>query len=175
MEEKVILVDAGNNPIGTMEKLEAHRRGLLHRAFSIFIFNSEGKMLVHQRADSKYHCAGLWTNACCSHPRPGEKTAEGLQRKLDQEMGFGTALTKALDFTYRSELQNGLIEYEFDEVYIGNYDGPVNANPEEVQAWKYSSMREIKRSLEQNPEIFTPWFRLLFDPISKHYSRLRRA
>ena len=175
MEERVILVDARNRQIGTMEKLEAHKKGLLHRAFSIFIFNSNGEMLIHQRAKTKYHCGGLWTNACCSHPRPDEKIAEGLRRKLKQEMGFNTELQKAFDFTYRSELKNGLVEYEFDEVFIGIYNGDIHPNPEEVEAWKFLEMRDIKRDLELNPNRYTPWFRLLFDPISKYYSRLRRA
>jgi isopentenyl-diphosphate delta-isomerase len=175
MEERVILVDAMNNGIGTMEKMEVHRKGLLHRAFSIFIFDSEGKMLIHRRAAEKYHCAGLWTNACCSHPRPNEILQDELKRRLLHEMGFYTELSKAFDFTYRSDLGNGMIEYEYDEVFMGNYSGEVNPNPREVGAWRFEAVETIRSEILLNPESFTPWFRMLFDPITKHHSRLQRA
>ena len=173
--EEVILVDAKNREIGTMEKLEAHEKGVLHRAFSIFIFNDLGEMLIQRRALEKYHCPGMWSNACCSHPRKDEAQVEALTRKMVQEMGFTVPVEKAFDFTYRAELDNGLIEYEFDEVYVGNYEGHVNPNPEEVCEYRYESIENIRRQIQQNPSNFTPWFRLLFEPIVKHYSLLRRA
>jgi len=175
MEERVILVDAKNRKLGTMEKLQAHREGILHRAFSIFIFNKKGEMLVHKRAQGKYHCGGLWTNACCSHPRPDETMEEGLSRKLKQEMGFDTELAKAFDFTYRAELENGLIEYEFDEVFIGHYDATIQPNPQEVEEWKYADMDILRKEIRKNPELFTPWFRMLFDPVIRFYARSKRA
>ena len=130
--DEVILVDASDVPQGRMEKMEAHRRALLHRAFSVFIFNSRGEMLLQRRALGKYHSAGLWTNACCSHPRPGEETLDAAVRRLREEMGFTTPLKKAFDFTYRHEFGNGLTEFEFDHVYIGWYDEAVHPNQEEV-------------------------------------------
>jgi isopentenyl-diphosphate delta-isomerase len=175
MEERVILVDTSNRELGTMEKMEAHQKGLLHRAFSIFIFNSKGDMLLHQRAQHKYHCGGLWTNAVCSHPRPGEPIEDALTRKMKQEMGFTAEVHKAFDLKYKAELGNGLTEHEYDEVFFGIHDGPFAPNPDEVQAYKFASISEIKSQLASKPELFTPWFRLIFDRISLYHSDLRRA
>jgi isopentenyl-diphosphate delta-isomerase len=175
MVEHVILVDSQNKKLGTMEKMEAHEKGLLHRAFSIFIFNSAGEMLLHQRAEGKYHCGGMWTNAVCSHPRPDENQSQALQRKMQQEMGFYTEVEKAFDFTYRAKLENGLIEHEYDEVFYGVYEGELSPNPEEVRTYRYASIREIRVEMQRNPEVFTPWFRLLFERMCKHYSSLKRA
>lgn len=172
MDEHVILVDSNNRELGTMEKMEVHEKGLLHRAFSIFIFNSVGEMLVHRRAEEKYHCGGMWTNAVCSHPRPGESQSQALRRKMQQEMGFSTEVKKAFDFTYKAELSNGLIEHEYDEVFYGIYDGELAPNPMEVQDFRYVSISELSKSLRDNPEQFTPWFLNLFEPISKYYSSL---
>lgn len=158
-----------------MEKMEAHRKGLLHRAFSIFIFNSAGEMLLHKRADGKYHCGGMWTNAVCSHPRPDENQAQALERKMRQEMGFSTEVSKAFDLTYRANLDNGLIEHEYDEVFYGIYEGELSPNPEEVEAYRYSSIQEIREEIRLNPDLFTPWFKLLFERMSKYYSSLKRA
>lgn len=119
----VILVDEQDRPTGRMEKIEAHRKALLHRAFSIFIFNEKGQMLLHKRAAGKYHSGGLWTNACCSHPQPGEETLAAAENRLVEEMGIRVPLTKAFDFSYRAEFDNGLTEYEFDHVFTGTYDG----------------------------------------------------
>ena len=160
--EEVILVNENDTPLGTMEKMEAHRRALLHRAFSIFIFNSKGEMLLQQRAPEKYHSAGLWTNACCSHPRPGEDTCEAAKRRLCEELGFIAPLEKLFDFTYRSEFDNGLTEFEFDHVYTGKYDGAVLPDPMEVSDYGYRSLDEIRVCLEQEPERFTTWFHLAF-------------
>ncbi len=159
---EVILVDANDVEVGAMEKMEAHKKGVLHRAFSIFIFNGQGEMLIHQRATQKYHNGGLWTNACCSHPMPGEKTIEAASRRLKEEMGFVTKLTKAFSFTYKSGFDNGLTENEFDHVFIGNYSGIVNPDPEEVQAYTFKGMKEISEQLASMPNDFTIWFRIAF-------------
>lgn len=161
--EQVILVDEQDNIVGTMEKMEAHEKGLLHRAFSILIFNSKREMLLQQRANEKYHSAGLWTNACCSHPRPGESIEDAGKRKLLQEMGFECELTYSHKFKYRVALENELTEYEWDYVLIGNYDDEPNINPEEAQAWKYESLETIKSDIESNPENYTCWFKLILN------------
>lgn len=162
MNQHVILVNDQDEAIGTMEKMEVHQKGLLHRAFSIFIFNSKGEMLLQQRAQDKYHSAGLWTNTCCSHPQPGENIIESAQKRLEEEMGFTTPLTKVFDFTYQASFDNGLIEHEFDHVFSGAYDGEVKYNPVEVMNFSYRSLDEIRRSLHAEPEIYTAWFRLAF-------------
>lgn len=161
----VILVDEQDNAIGEMEKLLAHERGALHRAFSVFIFNSRGEMLLQRRALSKYHSAGLWTNACCSHPSPGEETLQAAERRLQEEMGFTTGLKKAFDFVYNVRFQNGLTEHEFDHVYTGIYDGPININKEEVEEYSFHNIENIQSSLAQNPEKFTEWFRIAFKKV----------
>ena len=160
--EEVILVDVNDHPLGTMEKIEAHRKALLHRAFSVFIFNTKGEMLLQQRAPEKYHSAGLWTNACCSHPRPGEDTREAALRRLGEELGFTTKLEKLFDFTYRSEFDNGLTEYEFDHVFTGLYDAAVFPDPSEVSDYCYLSVDEIRQRLVLDPPAFTSWFHLAF-------------
>jgi isopentenyl-diphosphate delta-isomerase len=163
---EVILVDEFDNPVGTMEKMEAHRLGRLHRAFSVFIFNSRGEMLLQRRAFSKYHSGGLWTNACCSHPFPGEDPADAAQRRLMEEMGFSVPLEKAFDFIYRADFDNGLVEHEFDHVFVGRYDGPIAINPEEVADYSFHSAEVISKSLEESPEQYTPWFRIAFPRIA---------
>src|ERR1700754_609781 len=135
--EEVILVDEHDTPLGTLEKIEAHQKALLHRALSVFIFNRKGEMLLQQRARGKYHSAGLWTNACCSHPRPGEDTREAAFRRLREELGFTTFLEKMFHFTYKAELDNGLTEYEFDHVFVGVYDQDIHPDPEEVSDYRY--------------------------------------
>jgi isopentenyl-diphosphate Delta-isomerase len=161
-KEEVILVDEADQPLGTMEKMEAHRKALLHRAFSVFIFNSKGEMLLQQRAPHKYHSAGLWTNACCSHPRPGEDIRDAAIRRLQEELGFTTALEKSFHFTYRSELENGLTEFEFDHVFTGVYDEAIHPNREEVSDYCYQSLDEIQAGLACRPEKYTSWFLLAF-------------
>jgi isopentenyl-diphosphate Delta-isomerase len=160
--EEVILVDGSDQPVGVMEKIEAHRRALLHRAFSIFIFNSKGEMLLQQRAQEKYHSAGLWTNACCSHPRPGEDTREAAVRRLREELGFTTDLKKLLEFTYRSVYDNGLTEYEFDHVFTGLYDREIKPDRSEVSDYRYLPLPAIEAELLRAPETFTSWFHLAF-------------
>ncbi|MCA6482342.1 MAG: isopentenyl-diphosphate Delta-isomerase [Chitinophagaceae bacterium] len=160
--EQLILVNELDEMVGTMEKMEAHQKALLHRAFSIFIFNSEGEMLLQQRAVEKYHCGGLWTNTCCSHPRPEEDTAAAALRRLQEEMGFATSLKKVFDFVYKAPFANGLTEYEFDHVFFGRYDGNVEPNPREVAAVRYLKVETIQSMMEEEPNLFTPWFHIAF-------------
>lgn len=162
MEQQVILVTENDEVKGTAGKMEVHRKGLLHRAFSVFIFNKRGEMLLQQRAMNKYHSGGLWTNACCSHPKPGEETKTGAVRRLKEELGFEAELEKVFDFIYKAEFDNGLVEYEFDHVYTGRYDGEIDFTRDEVMEVCYQTMDEIGQSLHQHPNRFTAWFRLAF-------------
>lgn len=146
-----------------MEKLEAHRLGKLHRAFSVLLFNPKGEMLLQKRSASKYHSGGLWTNACCSHPQPGEPMKAALQRKLKQEMGIDLLPDFAFKFHYRAELDNGLIENEVDHVYSGVFDGKPLSNPEEVESWKFENLETIRQRMLSNPEDYTAWFKLIIN------------
>jgi isopentenyl-diphosphate Delta-isomerase len=159
--EHVILVDENDQEIGTMEKMEAHRKGVLHRAFSVLLFNSKGELLVQQRAGTKYHSAGLWTNTCCSHPRPGETNEDAATRRLREEMGINLQPAWAYSFIYKINLEGGLYEHELDHVLLGQFDGKPQINKEEVAAWKFASLTELKTQADENPEIFTHWFRLI--------------
>jgi isopentenyl-diphosphate delta-isomerase len=165
--EEVILVNEEDKEIGTMEKMRAHEKAMLHRALSIFIFNSKGEMLLQQRAKRKYHSGGLWTNACCSHPRPGENVEAAAIRRLHEELGFATSLTKVFDFIYKTSFDNGLTEHEFDHVFAGKYDGPVHPDINEIQDYCFKSMEEIERSLQTHPQKYTAWFSLAFPRIRK--------
>jgi isopentenyl-diphosphate delta-isomerase len=160
--EQLILVNELDEMVGTMEKMEAHQKAMLHRAFSIFIFNSQGEMLLQQRAEEKYHCGGLWTNTCCSHPRPEEDTAAAAKRRLQEELGFTTPIKKAFDFVYKAPFSNGLTEYEFDHVFFGEYEGDLRPNPKEVAAVRYLSVNTIQSMMEEKPAQFTPWFHIAF-------------
>jgi isopentenyl-diphosphate Delta-isomerase len=160
--EKLILVDMNDNPVGEAGKIETHQQGLLHRAFSVFIFNDKGEMLLQQRALSKYHSGGLWTNACCSHPSPGEVTADAVQRRLMEELGITTAVEKVFDFLYKAEFDNGLTEHEFDHVFVGSYDGKIDFNKTEVMDICYKSPAEISESLQTHPHKYSAWFRIAF-------------
>jgi isopentenyl-diphosphate delta-isomerase len=162
MLQEVILVNEQDEPIGVMEKIAAHEQALLHRAFSVFIFNQEGKMLLQQRAHAKYHSPGLWTNACCSHPNPGELTADAAVRRLQEELGFTTDLQKAFHFTYKAPFDNGLTEFEFDHVFIGTYDGNIEANSEEVADYKFVDLNDLEIDLQHNPSYYTAWFLIAF-------------
>ncbi len=165
MEERIILVDEEDNEIGSAEKMGAHQKGLLHRAFSILIFDKEGRMLLQKRASDKYHCGGLWTNACCSHPRKGEDLKDAIHRRLVEEMGFDTDLKEEFTIAYKAEFENGLTEHEIDHVFIGEYDGEPKSNPEEVEDYKWVTIDELKKDIEKNPKKYTPWFRLIVDKI----------
>ena len=162
MPEEVILVNEQDEQTGTIEKMEAHRKALLHRAFSVFIFNGKGEMLLQQRAMGKYHSPGLWTNTCCSHPRPGEQVEVAASRRLKEEMGIDTLLEKIFDFIYRTEFENGLTEYEFDHVYTGIYSGELTPNKQEVKDYCFRSMDDIEQDLLRRPEKYSAWFRIAF-------------
>jgi len=169
--QEVILVNEQDEVTGAMEKMEAHRKGLLHRAFSVFIFNNKGELLLQQRALNKYHSGGLWTNSCCSHPCPGEGVHEAAQRRLQQEMGFSTEIKKIFDFVYLANFENGLTEYEFDHVFAGEYEGGVHFNPHEVMDYCYKSLEELRNSLQEQPHKFTAWFHLAFPKIEEWWNK----
>jgi isopentenyl-diphosphate delta-isomerase len=171
MREEVILVNELDEQVGIMEKMEAHQKGLLHRAFSIFIFNKKGEMLLQQRAATKYHSAKKWSNACCSHPRPGEDLPDAAKRRLKEELGFETDLKKIFEFTYNVALENGLTENEVDHVFTGEYDGQINLNAEEVQDYCFKSLPEIKQSFQLKPGIYTKWFLLAFPRIENWWQQ----
>lgn len=167
----VILVDTDDNEIGQMEKMEAHKKGLLHRAFSVLIFNDKGEMLIQRRALSKYHSGGLWTNACCSHPKPAESATAGAKRRLVEEMGIEADPEFMFKFIYKAELDNSLTEHEYDHVFTANYnEGPI-ANPEEVEDWKYIKLEDLKKDIEDHPEIYTVWFKIIMQKADKLLSQ----
>ncbi len=170
MVEKVILVNEHDEELGLMEKMEAHEKGLLHRAFSVFVLNDEREIMMQQRAYHKYHSGGLWTNTCCSHPRKGEAVEEAAHRRMVEEMGFDCKMTKVLDFIYYAELDKGLTEHEFDHVFVGECDTIPNINPDEVASWKWMSVADISLDLEENPEHYTEWFKIIFDRFVKAVS-----
>ena len=155
--ERVILVDADDRAIGTAEKLDAHRRALLHRALSVFLFDRAGRVLLQRRAAGKYHSPGLWSNACCSHPRPGEETAAAARRRLREELGVDCALAHALTFTYRAEVEGGLVEHEVDHVFVGRFDGEPRPDPAEVGAVEWAGPEDLRAALAAEPERFTKW------------------
>ena len=163
MEEFVVLVDDSDQELGVMEKHQAHVAGVLHRAFSVFVFNSTGELLLQQRAADKYHSPLLWTNTCCSHPRKNETYLEAAHRRLQEEMGFDCELEEKFHFIYKAQLGERLFEHELDHVFVGYYDGPISINPEEVEGTKWISMEELEMDMKNNPENYTIWFRIIFD------------
>jgi isopentenyl-diphosphate Delta-isomerase len=171
-EDKVILVDEKDREIGTQEKLKTHQQAKLHRAFSIFIINKEGKMLLQKRAKSKYHSGGLWTNACCSHPRPGEQLEEAVHRRLKEEVGFDCELREFSHFIYKAALDRGLTEHEFDHLFVGKYDGKVNFNPDEVSEVAWKSIDDIKKEIQKCPKDFTEWFKIAFEKYSDFFKQV---
>lgn len=160
--EQVVLVNERDEELGLMEKMEAHEKALLHRAFSVFVFNQKGELLLQQRALDKYHSGGLWTNTCCSHPRPTELVADAASRRLKEEMGFETPLEKVFDFIYQASFDNGLTEHEFDHVFVGYYEGDIHVNPDEVNDYTFRSMESIQESLLKHDGLFTAWFEIIF-------------
>ena len=164
-KQKVVLVDKDDNTLGTMEKMAAHENGSLHRAFSIFVFNSNKELMIHQRALSKYHSPGLWTNTCCSHPRINEDVEENAHQRLMEEMGFDCPLQKAFTFLYKADVGQGLIEHEYDHVFIGTSDIQPKINPEEVEAWKYVNMEDLRTDIENNEQNYTEWFKIAFEKV----------
>src|SRR5690606_17368820 len=165
---EVILVNEKDEPVGTMEKLEAHRKGLLHRAISVFIFDQRGRLLLQQRAAHKYHSAGLWTNTCCSHPAPGESTADAALRRLGEEMGMHTPLTFAFTFRYHAIFDNGLVEHELDHVFIGYTDETPTPNPDEVAAYRWVDRLIIDQEVHTSPEVYTAWFKRIYRQVFEH-------
>src|SRR5690554_567769 len=160
-EELVILVDRNDNQIGLMPKMEAHEKGLLHRAFSVFVFNTENELLLQQRAFDKYHSPGLWTNTCCSHQREGENNIAAGKRRLQEEMGFCTDLKEMTSFIYKAPFDNRLTEHEFDHILIGNYNDSPTPNPDEVADWKWVPLDDVALDIKQHPEKYTAWFQII--------------
>ncbi len=168
MEENVVLVDVQDKEIGICEKLKAHKEGLLHRAFSVFLFNSKGEVLIHQRAHGKYHCGGLWTNACCSHPRPNESVAAAASRRLPEEMGFSCDFKEVFSLMYHAKVGD-LIEHEFDHVFVGTYDADaIKPNPDEVAAYRWVAVADLLEEMSHAPDTFTPWFHLALPKVLSH-------
>ena len=167
---KLILVDENDVPLGTAEKMEAHEKALLHRAFSVFIFNSKGEMLLQQRAINKYHSGGLWTNACCSHPYFDEDTLAAAEKRLQEEMGFKTELSKAFAFVYKAGFDNGLTEHEYDHVFVGKYDGTILPDKNEVENFCFISMNKLKADLELYPQKYTAWFKIALPKLENYLS-----
>ncbi|MBL6447992.1 isopentenyl-diphosphate Delta-isomerase [Fulvivirga sp. 29W222] len=166
--EEVVLVDSQDREIGRMEKLEAHKKGLLHRAFSILIFNSRGELLIHKRDVNKYHSGGLWTNTCCSHPRPSEPLHEAAKRRLMEEMGIDLQPEYLYKFIYKTPLDNQLIEHELDHIFTGIFDGKPVINRDEVEDWKYIDLKSLKADMEINADNYTHWFKIIIDNITPH-------
>ena len=168
--EYVVLVDESDHQIGLMEKQAAHVTPHLHRAFSVFIFNSKGELLLQQRALSKYHSPGLWTNTCCSHPRAGETLEEATSRRLMEEMGMACDMHEVYTFIYKAYVGEGLTEHEFDHVFIGQSDDLPEINRDEVEAWKYMSLDDLKADIGNHPEHYTEWFKITFEEMTQHAS-----
>lgn len=169
--DEVILVDELDNEVGVMEKMEAHQQGKLHRCISVFVFHPDGRLMLQKRAKGKYHSGGLWSNTCCSHPRPGEGVAAAAHRRLWEETGFGCALTEVHAFIYRTEFQNGLIEHEYDHVFVGVSDATPSLNPAEAEEWKWMTPSDLHSDLSVHPEAYTYWLRVALDDVL----RLRSA
>ena len=162
-EEEVILVNTSDEVLGTMPKMEAHRQAVLHRAFSVFVLNGQGELMLQQRAADKYHSPLLWTNTCCSHQRMGETNVEAGKRRLFEEMGFETELRDLFSFIYKAPFDNGLTEHELDHVLLGYYTEEPHINPQEVASWKWMGLEEVSADLKARPELYTAWFRIVFE------------
>ncbi len=175
MNESLILVNEKDEACGKMEKLAVHQLGLLHRAFSVFIFNSKGELLLQQRAEDKYHSGGLWTNTCCSHPRYGEDTQSSVERRLMEEMGMHCKTNFAFSFMYKTQFENGLIEHEFDHVYIGVSDELPLPTKAEAQNWKYITLANLEQEISQEPKKFTAWLKICLPQVKSHFQETRKA
>jgi len=167
-EEQVILVNEKDEQIGLMAKMEAHEKALLHRAFSVFVFNDKNELMLQQRAAHKYHSPLLWTNTCCSHQREGESNIEAGKRRLMEEMGFVTDLKETISFIYKAPFDNGLTEHEFDHIMLGHFNENPNINPDEVEAWKWMDLEAVKVDIEAQPELYTAWFKIIFEKFYHH-------
>ena len=168
VEEQVILVNENNEQIGLMPKLEAHEKAVLHRAFSVFVFNDANELMLQQRAIDKYHSPALWTNTCCSHQRDGETNIQAGKRRLQEEMGFVTELQESISFIYKAPFDNGLTEHEYDHVLIGTFNETPIINPEEVADWKWMPLESVKQDIANQPELYTAWFKIIFDKFYQH-------
>jgi len=167
-EEYVILVNEQDEQIGLMPKMEAHEKALLHRAFSVFIFNEQNELMLQQRALDKYHSPGLWTNTCCSHQRDGESNIIAGKRRLQEEMGFVVDLQESISFIYKAPFDNGLTEHEFDHVLLGKFNDAPKINPDEVASWKWMSLEGVKADITVHPELYTAWFKIIFSKFYNH-------
>jgi isopentenyl-diphosphate delta-isomerase len=168
MSEQVILVDSADQAIDVRDKLEAHRRGELHRAFSVFLINRSGEMLIQRRANTKYHTPGLWTNACDGHPRPGETVRTAAERRLQEELGIACPLRQLFAFTYRAALDQDLIEYEYDHVLVGEFDGQPVPNPKEYSDWEWIDRQTLSERMNAHPDQYAPWFKIAWERLSEH-------
>ncbi len=169
-EEQVILVDQEDNQIGLMPKMEAHEKGVLHRAFSVFIFNAKKELMLQQRALHKYHSPGLWTNTCCSHQREGETNIQAGKRRLFEEMGFVTALEDKISFIYKAPFDNGLTEHELDHILVGQFEDLPQINKDEVSDWKWMHIDSVRKDIQDTPEKYTAWFKIIFE---KYYTSIQ--
>jgi len=167
---KVVLVNKKDETVGVEEKMKTHLDGKLHRAFSITLFNKKGEVLIQQRAKSKYHSPGLWSNTCCSHPKPKENLDQAAKRRLKEEMGITTDLKKKFSFIYKAKLGH-LTEYEFDHVFLGRFDGKPKPNKKEVEDWKWMKLTDLEKDIKKNPQKYTPWFKIIFDKIKKEIDK----
>lgn len=172
MQEEVVLVNDKDEVLGYMEKIEAHEKALLHRAFSVFIFNKNNELMLQRRALGKYHSPGLWTNTCCSHPRINESYEKAAHRRMQEEMGFDCEMKDVFSFIYKVPFGNGLTEHELDHVFIGYCDVEPKINPKEVDSWKWMSIQEIKKDIKLNPQKYTPWFKIILGEYSKYFGNL---
>lgn len=175
MKERVVLVDKAGNEIGCEDKIAVHVNGALHRAFSIFVFSSQGKLLIQQRNWSKYHTPGLWSNTCCSHPRPGEVLAQAVRRRLIEEMGFVCDLVEMFTCRYELMLDNNMIEHELNHVFIGCYDGDPLPDPAEVEDWRWQNMQDLSGEVSRSPDLFTPWFKLMMKDYDSLFAEALRG
>lgn len=175
MKENVILVDHNDNEVGIMEKMQAHIQGKLHRAFSIFMFNRKGELLLQQRSADKYHSGGKWTNTCCGHPRPGERTLEAAHRRLKEEMGLSCPLFYGFNFIYCATIQQEIIENEFDHVFFGFSDSLPNPVPKEVEGFKYMSLDLLGKELRDHQSNYTKWLKICFEEVVDHYLKLSKS
>ncbi|MBT8243703.1 MAG: isopentenyl-diphosphate Delta-isomerase [Winogradskyella sp.] len=167
-EELVILVNEKDEKIGLMPKMEAHEKALLHRAFSVFVFNNKNELMLQQRALHKYHSPGLWTNTCCSHQREGESNIDAGKRRLQEEMGFVTELEETTSFIYKAPFDNGLTEHELDHIMVGYYKGEPEINKDEVADWKWMPLEDVKKDIDNNPQEYTAWFKIIFEKFYQH-------